>query len=334
MTDTETFGALVLLTAAVGLAAVVSSRATERLRIPLPALVLIAAALAVEVVPVVHAPDHRTVNRVVTVALVCVLFDGGMRIGWSRFRTALAPIAIVGVAGTFLTAIAGAALLHAAFGFNWYVSLLVATALAPTDPTVVFSVLGRRQVEGRSGTILEGESGANDPVGIALMASLIAAGGLTPTGVAHATGTFALQMLVGAAVGVVGGRALLWFMRRVPLPSEGLYPLRTLAAALVLFGAATVAHGSGFLAVFVAGIALGDERAPYKARDRAVPRRPGQSGRDRGLRRARSHRRSGCAGPHRRVGSRPALRHRPGRGHQAGAGRLVPDPRPPAIQRA
>ena len=143
-------------------------------------------------------------------------------------------------------------------------SLLVATALAPTDPTVVFSVLGRRQVEGRSGTILEGESGANDPVGIALMASLIAAGGLTPAEVAHATGNFALQMLVGAAVGVAGGHALLWFMRRVPLPSEGLYPLRTLAAALVIFGAATVAHGSGFLAVFVAGIALGDERAPYK----------------------------------------------------------------------
>jgi potassium/hydrogen antiporter len=264
MNDTETFGAIVLLTAAVGLAAVVSSRVTERIRLPLPALVLIVAAVAVEVVPVVHAPDHRTVNRVVTVALVCVLFDGGMRIGWSRFRTALAPIAIVGVVGTFLTAIAGAALLHTAFGFDWYVSLLVATALAPTDPTVVFSVLGRRQVAGRSGTILEGESGANDPVGIALMASLIAAGGLTPAGLAHATGTFALQMIVGAAVGLVGGRALLWFMRRVPLPSEGLYPLRTLAAALVLFGAATVAHGSGFLAVFVAGVALGDERAPYK----------------------------------------------------------------------
>ncbi len=83
---------------------------------------------------------------------------------------------------------------------------------------------------------------------------------------AHATGNFALQMLVGAAVGVAGVHALLWFMRRVPLPSEGLYPLRTLAAALVIFGAATVAHGSGFLAVFVAGIALGDERAPTRGR--------------------------------------------------------------------
>ena len=91
MSDAETFGAIVLLIAAMGLAAVVSSRVTERIKIPLPALVLIAAAVAVEIVPVAHAPDHKTVNRVVTVALVCVLFDGGMRIGWRRFRTALAP---------------------------------------------------------------------------------------------------------------------------------------------------------------------------------------------------------------------------------------------------
>jgi cell volume regulation protein A len=71
-------------------------------------------------------------------------------------------------------------------------------------------------------------------------------------------------MTVGAAIGTVGGWAMLWFTRRVPLPSEALYPLRTLACALLIFAVTTLAHGSGFLAVFAAGIALGDERAPYK----------------------------------------------------------------------
>jgi cell volume regulation protein A len=71
-------------------------------------------------------------------------------------------------------------------------------------------------------------------------------------------------MVVGAVVGLVGARLLLWFTRRVPLPSEALYPLRNLAGILALYGLATLGHGSGFLAVFVAGIALGDERAPYK----------------------------------------------------------------------
>jgi cell volume regulation protein A len=129
---------------------------------------------------------------------------------------------------------------------------------------VVFSILGQREIAGRSSTILEGESGANDPVGIALLISLLAAGSLSGGALVHVGGEFMLQMGVGAVFGLVGGRALLWFMRRVSLPSEGLYPLRTLACVLVLYSATTVAHGSGFLAVFVAGIVLGDERAPFK----------------------------------------------------------------------
>ena len=264
MTDAESFAVIVLLAGAVGLVAVLSNRLTEWLRIPSPALVLVGAAVAVKVIPALHAPPRQAVEEVVTVALVCILFDGGMHIGWSRFRSAAAPIAVVGVLGTFLTVAAGALLAHLAFGLAWYAAVLVATAVAPTDPAVVFSVLGRREISGRSGIILEGESGANDPVGIALMASLIAAGGLSAGAFAKVGGEFLLQMGVGAAVGVAGGAALLWFTRRVPLPSEGLYPLRTLACALMLFGAATLAHGSGFLAVFAAGIVLGDARAPYR----------------------------------------------------------------------
>lgn len=71
-------------------------------------------------------------------------------------------------------------------------------------------------------------------------------------------------MTVGAVTGVAGGRLLLLFMRKVPLPNEGLYLLRAMAGALAVYGVASVARGSGFLAVFAAGIVLGDERAPYK----------------------------------------------------------------------
>jgi len=264
VTDTARYALIVLLASAVGLVAVLSNRLTERVKIPVPLLVLVGAAVTVKIVPGLHAPPERTVERVVTVALVLILFDGGMHIGWARFRAAAAPIVVVGVLGTFLTAAGGAVLLHLAFGVSWYLALLVATAVAPTDPAVVFSVLGQREVSGRSGTILEGESGANDPVGIALMASLLAAGRLSGGTFASVGGEFVLQMVLGAVIGIVAGRALLGFMRRVPLPSEGLYPLRTLASALMLYGIATLAHGSGFLAVFIAGIVIGDGRAPYK----------------------------------------------------------------------
>jgi cell volume regulation protein A len=264
VTDPQPFALIVLLAAAVGLVAVLSNRLTDWVKVPSPALVLAGAAIAVNVIPALHAPPRQAVERVVTVALVCILFDGGMHIGWSRFRSAAAPIATAGVIGTFLTVAAAAVFAHIAFGLAWYLSLLVATAIAPTDPAVVFSVLGQQEISGRSGTILEGESGANDPVGIALMASLITAGSPSASAFAQVGGEFLLQMAVGAAIGAAGGWALLWFTRRVPLPSEGLYPLRTLACALLIFAVATLARGSGFLAVFAAGIALGDGRAPYK----------------------------------------------------------------------
>jgi potassium/hydrogen antiporter len=265
MSDVEHFALLVLVVGVAITAAVLSNRISERIRIPAPAIFLLAAALASDLVPALGQLSVTTVQRVVSVALVVILFDGGMQIGWRRFRMAAGPVVWVGVAGTFVTAAALAVLAHFLFGLDWWVALLLGTALAPTDPAVVFSVLGRREVAGRSGTILEGESGANDPVGIALMASLLAAGpaaGLDAAG--SIGGQFLLQLAVGAAVGVAGGAGLVGFMRRVPLPSEGLYPLRVLAGALVIYGAATVAHGSGLLAVFIAGILAGDARAPYK----------------------------------------------------------------------
>ncbi len=264
MTETAHFGLLILVCGVVGVVAVLSNRLTERLKVPAPLLVLAGAALAVNLLPQLHTLPEQTVERVVTIALIVILFDGGTHMGWSRLQDALVPTLVLGVLGTFLTTAAAAVLLHLAVGFEWYVAVLVATAIAPTDPAVVFSVLGGKQIIGRSGTILEGESGANDPVGIALMASLIAAGSLSASAFGEVGTQFLLQMSIGAAMGVAGGLALIWFSRKVPLPSEALYPLRTLACALALYGVTAVAHGSGFLAVFVAGIVIGDAWAPHQ----------------------------------------------------------------------
>ena len=105
------------------------------------------------------------------------------------------------------------------------------------------------------------------------MASLVA---VLETGVGGGSaillgvGEFLLQMVVGAGVGLVLGAALVRVIQRTQLPSEALYPLRTIAAAALIYGVATVAHGSGFLAVFIAGIMVGDLRAPYKGEIRRV----------------------------------------------------------------
>ena len=264
MHEVHTFGLVVLLVAAAFALAVVSSRVSERVSLPGPALFLLAAAVLSDVFPSLGKLQIRTVERIGVVALVVILFDGGTRIGLRRLRTAIVPVLLLGLPGTFATAGIVALAAHWLLGFTWITSGLVGAAIAPTDPAVMFSVLGRREVSGRTGTILEAESGANDPVGIALMIGMIEFATSDNGTVWTVVREFVLEMTVGLAVGVAGAYALLYVMRRLSLPNVGLYPLRTLAAAGVIYGGASVLHGSGFLAVFVAGILVGDERAPYK----------------------------------------------------------------------
>jgi cell volume regulation protein A len=253
------FGAIVLVVAAGVLAALVAQKLSARFPIPAPALFLLAAAAT----PVL-LPDIRTVERIGVVALIVILFDGGMHIGWRRFRRAAVPIASLGLVGTFATAAVMAVAARYLFDFDWTTAWILGAALAPTDPAVMFSILGDKQIRGRTGTILEGESGVNDPVGIALMIGILEFATGDDGSVWTIFVEFLVEMGVGLVVGVVGAGALVVFMRRVQLPSESLYPLRTLAAAGVIYGLASVAHGSGFLAVFIAGLALGDLDAPYK----------------------------------------------------------------------
>jgi len=122
MSDTYPFAGLLLLVATVGVLALLSNRLTERIKIPAPLLVFVAAAVAVEVIPNLHQPREQLVERLVTVALIFILFDGGLNMGWPKFQVAAAPIASVGVLGTFLTVAAAAVLIHYAFGLSWYLA--------------------------------------------------------------------------------------------------------------------------------------------------------------------------------------------------------------------
>jgi cell volume regulation protein A len=241
MIGTVGFGALVAVVAGALLLAVFSHRVSDWLRVPAPALFLIAATIGATIVPALGSVPLGVDEELVTVALIFILFDGGMHIGWRRFRSAAVAVTWLGVVGTIVTAGGVTLAAHLLFGFGWESSLLIGTALAPTDPAVVFSVLGRREITGRSGVILEGESGANDPVGIALMIALLGAAGSSGTGSAVTDGLveFARQLVVGALVGVAGGWGLARLMRR-PLPNEALYPIRVLAAAALIYGVATV----------------------------------------------------------------------------------------------
>ncbi|HYY63090.1 MAG TPA: cation:proton antiporter, partial [Gaiellaceae bacterium] len=245
--------------------AVLSNKLSERVAVPAPAIFLLAAALAGRLFSRVGDElSVRDVERIAVLALIVILFDGGMRIGWRRFRAALVPITTLGVLGTFATAGAMTLAARYLFGFGWTTAGILGAALAPTDPAVMFSVLGKREIGGRTGTILEGESGVNDPVGIALMIGMIEFATHSGASFWVVIREFAVEMTVGLAIGIAGALVLVEAVRRIDLPNPALYPLRTLAAAGVIYGVAAVAHGSGFLAVFVAGILVSDADLPEK----------------------------------------------------------------------
>ena len=264
MAEISDFSAIILVVSAGFTFAVLSTKLTERVPVPVPAILLLAAATASELWPRLDTLPIETVGRVGVIALIVILFNGGLDIGWRRFRASTASILSIGVPGTFVTAGLVTLLAHYALGFSWILSGLVGAAIAATDPAVVFSVLGRREIAGRPGVILEGEAGFNDPVGIALMVGMIDLATHPDSSFFVVVREFSIEMAVGAAFGLAGAKLLIPTLRGLRLQSEGLYPVLALVLAGALYAATAISHGSGFLAVFIAGILVGDERLPYK----------------------------------------------------------------------
>jgi cell volume regulation protein A len=265
MTEITDYAAI-LLALGTGVAmAVVSTRLTAWIPIPSPALFLVAAAVVSDIFPSLYEDvPALTVERIAVAALIVILFNGGMDIGWRRMRPAIAPILSLGVLGTFATAALVTLFAHYALDFKWIVAGVIGAALSPTDPAVVFSVLGPKEIEGRSGVTLEGEAGFNDPAGIALMIGMIELATHDDASGWVIVREFAVEMGIGTALGVIGALVIVALLRRLTLPAPALSPVLALALAGALYGVTALAHGSGFLAVFIAGLVLGDTDGPYK----------------------------------------------------------------------
>jgi cell volume regulation protein A len=262
--------ATALLLATCGLllgVSVVFSRASQRTGLPIALLFLVVGMLAgSEGLGRIDFDDYRFAFRVGVVALALILFDGGLNTPLSAVRKAAAPagvLATVGVAGTAVLVAVGANFL----GLGWPEALLLGAVVSSTDAAAVFSVLrgSGLQLKRRPGVTLEVESGINDPVAVIL--TIVLTENLVTPGSASGLRIpleIVLQLVIGTGVGAgvgYGGRHLL---SRLSLSSGGLYPVMTLALGLLAFGVATLAHGSGFLAVYLAGLLLGNGPLPYR----------------------------------------------------------------------
>ncbi len=198
-----------------------------------------------------------------TSALVLILFAGGLNTQVLHLRQALAPagvLATVGVVGIAAVSAVGA---HAV-GLAWTEALLFGAIVSCTDAAAVFAVLDGVPLRRRVALTIELESGLNDPVAVILTvaATAYAASGVAPGW--RLAADIALQLAVGAAVGVGLGAGARWTLARVRLSTPALFPVLTVAVAMICFGVASVCRGSGFLAVYLAGIVIGQGALPYK----------------------------------------------------------------------
>jgi len=265
MTEISDFGTGILAVSAAIFIALLGMRLTDRISVPYAAIFLVGAVAIGEIFPAARRLlSVQEVERIAVVALIAILFHGGLHIGLGRFRQAAGPIVAIGIVGTFVTAGIVAVAARYLLGFSWIEAGLIGAAIAPTDPAVTFSVFGARKIRGRSGTILEGEAGVNDPVGIALMIGMIELATQDGGDLRIVGKEFAVEMTFGLVVGVAGALLLLPVIRRVRLTGPALYPIRVLAGAGIIYGLAAAVGGSGFLAVFVAGLYLGDVAVTQK----------------------------------------------------------------------
>ncbi|MFN3596488.1 MAG: potassium/proton antiporter [Rubricoccaceae bacterium] len=210
--------------------------------------------------------DFGLANALASAALALILFDGGLRTSWSSVAAAWKPALVLSTLGVLLTAGVTGLAAWALLELPLAQGLLLGAIVGSTDAAAVFSVLrtsGLRLPERLTAT-LEVESGSNDPMAIFLTLGLV--GLITAPGapVSGLLGLFVVQFGVGALVGVAGGLAASWTVNRINLDHAGLYPLLVAAAGLVTFGAAAVLGGSGFLAVYVAGVVLGNRRLVFR----------------------------------------------------------------------
>jgi potassium/hydrogen antiporter len=256
---------LILIAGALLAAGILGALLADRVRIPGLLLFLGLGMLAgSEGIGGIEFSDTELARTLGTIALVLILFEGGLTAGWSEIRPVLGTAASLATVGTAVTAgIAGIAAKWI-FGLSMLEGMLVGAAVAATDSAAIFAVLRRSTLEKRLARSLEGESGMNDPVALLLVIGFIEWIQKPGYGFADMAGLLALKLALGAAIGLALGRLAVTALNRVRLPTDGIYPVATIAIAGLAYGLAEVAHGSGLLATYLTALALGSSSIPAR----------------------------------------------------------------------
>ena len=270
MTSLDAVNVAILFGSVLVMAGILSSLLALRFGAPLLLVFLFIGMAAGESGPGgMHFDDVRTTYLVGSIALALILFDGGLKTRFQSIRTVLAPSLMLATVGVLVTALITAPIAKYALDINWVQSLLVGAVVASTDAAAVFLLVHAQglRLRPRVGATLEVESGTNDPFAVFLTLMLVELLSVGESSVTRVILEFAKEAILGGIIGVVGGRIVVLALNRVELP-QGLHAPFVTTAALVIFGLSQISHASGFLAVYLAGMIIGN--LPTRAHNSVV----------------------------------------------------------------
>jgi cell volume regulation protein A len=262
-----TFEAILIVVAALLLLSIFASKAAGWLGVPSLLLFLLVGMLAgSEGIGGIAFDDTALAQAIGVVALSLILFAGGLDTDWNVVKPTLRSGLSLATLGVGITAVLMGLFAHAFLNFGLLEGLLLGAILSSTDAAAVFAVLRGRGVHlrGRLEPLLELEAGSNDPMAVFLTIAFTSLVGQPDQPITMLVGFFAQQMVIGVLGGVLIGQLGLWLLNRLRLEYDGLYPVLTLAMAMLAYGATAILGGSGFLAVYLAGLILGNRDFIHK----------------------------------------------------------------------
>jgi cell volume regulation protein A len=254
---------VILFGAALIFISIIASVVSSRLGAPLLLVFLVIGMLAGEDGPGgIQFNDFQLSNMLGSLALAIILFDGGMRTRIGSFRVGLWPAVSLATLGVLVTTVIAGLFASWILNVHWLQGLLIGAIVGSTDAAAVFSLLHAAgfELKQRISSTLEIESGSNDPMAVFLTVVLVEMLAAGHVGLSWMLlGKFVMQMGIGGLAGVVGGRLLVWLINRLTLKTA-LYPLLAMVGGVLIYAATSLAGGSGFLAIYLAGLQLGNRR--------------------------------------------------------------------------
>ena len=243
------------------LLSVVSSKASGRLGMPALLLFLVIGMLAgSEGIGGINFDDAQLAQSLSVIALVFILFSGGFDTVWQEIRPILAPGVTLATVGVMLTAGLVGVFSVYVLGYNWQTAMLLGAIVSSTDAAAVFATLRSKGVglRGNLKPLIELESGSNDPMAILLTTGIISLITAPDSSLLALTPSFLLQLALGALAGYGFGRGMAAALNRMRLGYDGLYPVLLMAMVLLTYSVTALVGGNGFLAVYLAGIVVGN----------------------------------------------------------------------------